>query len=104
MGLFYQRPLVAAAEELEQLEEEVDEVEVEGERPDDRQGLDRAVAAVRVDLAELLGVVGGEAAEDDHAAAGGDELERAALHEDVHHHGDDHPEEAEVEEARPGAE
>ena len=97
---------VALAEQPEQRQEEVDEVEVELERADDRHlvqqhlaRLDAAVAAdVAVERAQLLRVVGGEAREDDHAAAADDEVDHGAAEEEVEHERADHPEEAHEEE------
>lgn len=40
---------------------------------------------------ELLGVVGGQAGEDDHAEAAQDEVQGGAFQEHVHQGGDDHP-------------
>src|SRR5437660_11351695 len=71
--------LTAAAEEPQQEQEEVDEVEIERECADQRVALLAGLAQ----RAQPLRVVGGEAGEDEHAAAGNDELGRAGAEEEI---------------------
>src|SRR5262249_2548755 len=78
--------LAAAAEDPQQADDEVDEVEVEGERAEDRELL-RGVAvgdALRADLLDLLHVVRRQAGEDDHAEDAEDQVEGRAADEDEH--------------------
>src|SRR6266849_4250107 len=87
--------LTAAAEEPQQEEEQVDEVEVERERADQRVALLASLAQ----RAQPLRVVGGEAGEDEHAAAGDDELGRAGAEEEIDDAREDDADEPDHEEA-----
>src|SRR5512141_2659974 len=87
--------LPAVSEEPEHHQEEVDEVEIEGERPGDRAApafLGAPLHRERHHL-ELARVVGREADEDDDAHAAHDETEHVGPQEDVDHGRDDHPDE-----------
>ena len=73
------------AEDPQQEEEEVDEVQVEGEGAHDRgPPLGLARQPLLVDLLELLHVVRGERGEDQHARVRRDPIERLVRPEDVH--------------------
>ena len=68
------RGLVAVAEEAEEVDEEVDEVEVEGEGAPGGEG---AVGDAHIHCChafDLLGVPGGESDEEEHTDAGDDQV------------------------------
>ena len=77
--------LVAAAEQLQQRHEHVDEIEIEAERAHDgafghrRRVIHHGVVAIL----DPLGIVGGEASEDQHADHGDGELQRVRPQEQV---------------------
>src|SRR5450759_3347268 len=88
--------LPAVSEEPEHHQEEVDEVEIEGERAGDRAApafLGPAIHRERHHL-ELARVVGREADEDDDAHAAHHEAEHVGPHEEVHDGSTDQPHEA----------
>jgi len=94
--------VAAGAEQAQHHEEEVDEVEVQGERPEDGAPAHGRGIVGRRHLAhdlELLGVVGGQSQKDEHADAGDDEVHHRALREDVDHRGDDDADKAHEQEA-----
>src|SRR5262245_19602208 len=80
------------AEDPQQEEKEVDEVEIEGERAHDRgASLRVAREALTADLRELLHVVRGESREDRHPRIRRDPVERVVRPEDVHDRRQDQP-------------
>src|SRR3954470_20780346 len=77
-------PLAALPEDPQQEQEQVDEVEVEGERAHDRRpALGLAGEPLLVDLGQLLHVVRGQRGEDPDPGVGGDPVERRVGPEDV---------------------
>lgn len=97
--IFYICGLVAGgAEEAEEVDKEVDEVEVEGEGAPGGEG---AVGETHVHgghLLYFLGVPGGEADENQHSESGDDPFECAVGPEDVDQAADDEAEEGHIEE------
>ncbi len=81
--------LVSVAEDTQQVEEEVDEVEVEVEGADGGEAADRVSGCSHGHCLNLLCVPGGEADEDEHAGVGDDPHHRLALDEEVDEGGDD---------------
>jgi len=97
--------LVAAAHEVEQEQEHIDEVEIEVERPhDDRLAHHVGTRDMRVHRFDLLCVIGGEASEDQHTDTANDVLHRGRLEEHVDHHCDDQTDNAHDQEGAPTAE
>ncbi len=88
----------AVAQELQQEHEQVDEVEIEVQRPHDcRLGQPFAVHGLSVhDVVglDLLGVIGGEASKDQNTDHRDGERQRTRRHEHVDDHGDDQADQA----------
>ena len=79
---------VAIAKELQQEHEEVDEVEIEVQRPHDR-GFCQPFAVHGMRMGDIIGfdllrVIGGQAGKDKHANGGDRELKAGGAQEDVH--------------------
>src|SRR5712691_748529 len=92
--------LAPPAEEAQERDEEVHEVEVERERAVERE----TVVAGRREGADALRVVGGEAAEHEDPHAARHENHRVRAQEDVHHGSEYDPDEADEEEMAPAGE
>src|SRR5262245_62047082 len=87
--------LAAIAEEAQQEQEQVDEVEIERESAHHCLAAgDSAVIVHAVHFLDLLGVPGGQAREDQHADRGDREIKPAALEEHVDDHRQDEAEQS----------
>ena len=89
------RRLLFFSEDPKHVDEEIDEVEVEGERAEDGE-LHTFIGGVRVvgesDLADALRIISGEADEDQDACVGEDHFQERVIKEKIHHGSDDESE------------
>lgn len=80
--------LLFLSEDPEHVDEEIDEVEVEGERAEDGE-LHTFIGGVRVvgesDLADALRIISGEADEDQDACVGENHFQERVIEEKIHH-------------------
>lgn len=87
--------LLFLSEDPKHVDEEIDEVEVEGERAEDSE-LHTFIGGVRVvgesDLADALRIISGEADEDQDACVGEDHFQERIIKEKIHHGSDDESE------------
>lgn len=84
--------LVAIAEEAQQHEEEVDEVEIKGQRAENgaaANGYAVFNGGSFAHLAQLLGIPCGQTGKDDDADHADDEIHRRTLQEEIHDAGED---------------
>lgn len=95
---------LVTSENTQQVEEEVDEVQIEGEGSEDGSFAADGFIGVEADFKQTLGVVRGEEGKEDDTAAADEEVERADAPEDVDDAGDDEPDEQHEEGAPHGAE
>src|ERR1700733_4330323 len=83
--------LAAVAEQAQQHEEQIDEVEIKPQRPHYCLAAgDGAVVVDVIHFLDALRVIGGQANEDEHAKHRDDPIESARLQEDVHQACDDY--------------
>ena len=88
--------LVPSSENAEQIDEEVDEVEIKGERAEQRHllGIGVGVFKTHTHLLDLLRVVGGKSHEDKHTKVTDYHGHHVVIEEQVHQRGDDDADEA----------
>ena len=92
-AVYYVRWLLAVAEEAEQVEEQVDEIEVERQRADGGELACLRAVGHGCHLLDFLCVPCGEADEYHHACEADNPLHRRAFHEDVDNGADYKPDE-----------
>lgn len=93
--------LPPSTQESQEHEEEIDEVEVKSERPEDGRLAPAPPPGKRLDL---LSVIGGKPSEDDDPHSRDNPGNRIAVHEDVDYRGDHHTDEPHEEKAPPRSE